>query len=386
MEPVESTVVEPNLPGPTSWERRAIQTFFGEIRTRIVSGLILALPIAITFWIVVQLYLTLQALVIDPTTAVIRWIVGVNRPQDLPEWYRRFVSPMVAIGCVLALLYFLGLFVSTRLARFIDWLMSRVPVVTTIYHAVRGVFQSLGNQKGPGRFKRVVSVAYGGPGAPRAGVRDADDARRRRQAGRSSRCSSRSPRCRRRGSSCSCAEEDVVDLGWTVNETMQGIVSGGLSMPATVRFAPAQGLDGLLGDDLGLIDERPPPSETTVIVEPARPLPGPGEVGPVRHPGPRLHEADAVEADRDPAREAGHCEAVRRRVHLQLGMFGDPASERLAIEPGPEGGRRRTIGLVETAGPDVVDPARGEARRLGRRTPPKSGPLGRSGRRARRGR
>ena len=26
--------------------------------------------------------------------------------------------------------------------------------------AVRAVFQSLGNQKGPGRFKRVVSVAY----------------------------------------------------------------------------------------------------------------------------------------------------------------------------------------------------------------------------------
>ena len=42
------------------------------------------------------------------------------------------------------------------------------------------------------------------------------------------------------------AEDDVVDLGWTVNETMQGIVSGGLSMPATVRFAPAarQGLGG----------------------------------------------------------------------------------------------------------------------------------------------
>jgi uncharacterized membrane protein len=43
-------------------------------------------------------------------------------------------------------------------------------------------------------------------------------------------------------------EDEVVDLGWTVNETMQGIVSGGLSMPATVRFgAPAQGLDGASG-------------------------------------------------------------------------------------------------------------------------------------------
>ncbi len=247
MEPDEATAAEPNLPGPTSWERRAIQTFFGEIRTRIVSGLILALPIAITFWIVLQLYFTLQALVIDPTTAVIRWLVGVNRPQDLPEWYRRFVSPVVAIACVLTVLYFLGLFVSTRLARFIDWLMSRVPVVTTIYHAVRGVFQSLGNQKGPGRFKRVVSVAYGGPGLRVPGF--VTQTMRDVATGRTilSVFVPFAP-LPTSGFVLLVDEADVVDLGWTVNETMQGIVSGGLSMPATVRFAAVdQGLDGGLG-------------------------------------------------------------------------------------------------------------------------------------------
>ena len=37
-------------------------------------------------------------------------------------------------------------------------------------------------------------------------------------------------------------EDDVIDLGWTVNEAMQGIVSGGLSMPATLRFDAAPGL------------------------------------------------------------------------------------------------------------------------------------------------
>jgi uncharacterized membrane protein len=243
MEPVEATVVEPNHPGPTARERGAIHDFFGAIRTRIVSGLILALPIAITFWIVIQLYLTLQALVIAPTTAVLRWVIGVNRPQDLPEWYRDFVSPIVAIACVLTLLYFLGLFVSTRLARFIDWVMSRVPVVTTIYHAVRGVFQSLGNQKGPGRFKRVVSVAYGGPGLRVPGF--VTQTMRDVATGRTilSVFVPFAP-LPTSGFVLLVAEEDVVDLGWTVNETMQGIVSGGLSMPATVRFANAQGLDG----------------------------------------------------------------------------------------------------------------------------------------------
>ena len=244
MESAQTIVAEPHPPGPTSGERGAVYDFFGAIRTRIVSGLILALPIVITFWIVYQLYLTLQGLVIRPTTSVIQWIAGQERMQELPKWWQDFVSPIVALGCALALLYFLGLFVSTRLARFIDWLMSRVPVVTTIYQAVRGVFQSLGNPKGPGRFKRVVSVAYGGPGLRVPGFVTQ---------------SMRDPGTGRTilsvfvpfaplptsGFVLLVAEEDVVDLGWTVNETMQGIVSGGLSMPATVRFSPAtQGVAG----------------------------------------------------------------------------------------------------------------------------------------------
>ena len=244
MESAQTIVAEPRPQGPTPGERGAIRDFFGAIRTRVVSGLILALPIAITFWIVIQLYLTLQAIVIEPTIEIIRWVVGPDRMQVLPAWWRRFVSPVVALGCVLALLYFLGLFVSTRLARFIDWLMSRVPVVTTIYQAVRGVFQSLGNQKGPGRFKRVVSVAYGGPGLRVPGF--VTQTMRDVATGRTilSVFVPFAP-LPTSGFVLLVAEEDVVDLGWTVNETMQGIVSGGLSMPPTVRFAPpAQGLAG----------------------------------------------------------------------------------------------------------------------------------------------
>ena len=141
----------------------AINAFLGAIRTRIIGGLILALPIAITFWIIIQLYLTLQGLVILPVTRLIRWTIGAENLQGLPGWWENFVSPVIAIACVLTLLYFLGLFVSTSLARAIDWIMSRVPLVTTIYQAVRGVFQSLGSPKGGSKFKRVVTVPYPSP-------------------------------------------------------------------------------------------------------------------------------------------------------------------------------------------------------------------------------
>ncbi len=217
---------------------------------------------------------------------MIRWLVGVNRPQDLPEWYRRFVSPVVAIACVLTLLYFLGLFVSTRLARFIDWLMSRVPVVTTIYHAVRGVFESLGNKKGPGRFKRVVSVAYGGPGLRVPGF--VTQTMRDVATGRTilSVFVPFAP-LPTSGFVLLVDEADVVDLGWTVNETMQGIVSGGLSMPATVRFAaPAQGFEPgrRLGLDLGVIDEGGTALARDDDRQDARVLARRTVGGPVRHP------------------------------------------------------------------------------------------------------
>jgi uncharacterized membrane protein len=250
MDNAGTPVVEPPVTDNTSPASGAIRAFFGAIRTRVVGGLILALPIAITFWIVFQLYLTLQSLVIMPTIWVIHRLIGEENVQSLPGWWQEIVQPLFAIGCVLALLYFLGLFVSTRLARTIDWLMSRVPVVTTIYQAVRGVFQSMGTQKGGSRFKRVVSVAY-----PHAGVRVPGFVTKSLvdvETGRTilSVFVPFAP-LPTSGFVLLVAEDDVIDLGWTVNETMQGIVSGGLSMPGSVRFftngAATQGLGGGAG-------------------------------------------------------------------------------------------------------------------------------------------
>ncbi len=238
MDTAGSTAAEPNPAGPGLNELGAMRAFFRAIRTRIIGGLILALPIAITFWIILQLYLTLQGLVIVPTVWIIHRIVGPERLAGLPTWWQEVVAPLVAIASVLVLLYFLGLFVSSRVARAIDWLLFRVPLVTTIYQAVRGVFQSLASQNGPGRFKRVVSVAYPHPGlrVPGFVTRSMRDVASGRTILAVFVPFAPLPTS---GFVLLVPEDDVVDLGWTVNETMQGIVSGGLSMPATVRFAAA---------------------------------------------------------------------------------------------------------------------------------------------------
>ena len=46
------------------------------MRTRVISGLILALPIALTFWIIYQLYLALNNAILDPASRVVRAPAG----------------------------------------------------------------------------------------------------------------------------------------------------------------------------------------------------------------------------------------------------------------------------------------------------------------------
>ena len=137
---------------------------FHAFQTRIVSGLILALPIVLTFWIIYWLYSTLKQLVLDPIARVIKYLLDVNQIGDLPRWWNQFAAPLVSIILVLLVLYFLGLVVHSRLHRAVDWVLLRLPLVTTIYKAIRNVFHSLENQAQSSRFQRVVLVEFPHPG------------------------------------------------------------------------------------------------------------------------------------------------------------------------------------------------------------------------------
>ena len=72
-----------------------------------------------------------------------------------------------ALLLVVLSLYVLGLFVQSRLYGMIDWFLMRVPVVTTIYGAMRNLFAALDRQARPPQFKRVVLVEFPQPGMRR---------------------------------------------------------------------------------------------------------------------------------------------------------------------------------------------------------------------------
>lgn len=230
------------------------------VRAQILSGLIAALPLALTFFIVSWLYVTLNTIVLTPAIEAVRYVLG-NHGMSETFWYRYF-APVIAVVAVAAFLYFLGLFVRTRWLRVIDWVILRVPVVRTIFKAVNNVFQSLGSQlKGDQGFKRVVLVEFPNPGMRSLGfvtntLRDATT-------GRTILCvtvlTGVMPPA---GFTLFVPEEKVTDIEWSMNDTLQAVLSGGITAPPTIHYhGGARSHGGHLLDSRGHeLAPAPPPS------------------------------------------------------------------------------------------------------------------------------
>jgi uncharacterized membrane protein len=226
----------PSDPAPNLNEIGALRALFNAIQTRIVGGLLLALPIVLTFWILYWLYTTLKQVVLDPVVWLVRRVL-VPESVAVPVgfWWDRVLAPSIAIVLVLTILYFLGLFVRSRLHQAVDWVLLHVPVVTTIYKALSNVFRSLDDQVRGNQFKRVVLVEFPHPGSRALAfvTNVLEDA----TTGKTILCvcvlTGVVPPA---GFTLFVPEDQVTDLDWTVNETLQAILSGGITAPETLHY------------------------------------------------------------------------------------------------------------------------------------------------------
>lgn len=220
-------------------------SFLGDFRSRVLSGLFLALPIVITFWIIYWIYRTLRLYLLDPTARFVQYLKSTGTLSNLPEWWDDYVSPIFALILVLLFLYILGLFVQSRLSRLIDWVMLRVPVVTTIYGAVRNLFSAVDRQRHQAsQFKRVVLVEFPQPGMRSLGfvTNTLHDARTGRRIVCVCVLTGVMPPT---GFTLFVPEESVTDLPWSMNQMIQAIVSGGITVPESIHYdrdpAPSSG-------------------------------------------------------------------------------------------------------------------------------------------------
>jgi uncharacterized membrane protein len=224
------------------------------IRDRVLAGMLLALPFLVTIWILVWLYRTLDGYAISPAARlVIRLMEGQSRDVVVPEWFATWVAPPLGTAIVLAILYLLGFFAKTRVERLLDSAMLRLPFVTRIYRAVRGVFASLSGHGELHRFQRVVLVAFPQPGMRVPGFVTASC--RDQETGRTilSVYVPTTP-IPTSGYMILVPEEEVTDLDWSIEETIQAVVSFGIAAPQSVRYFPSAAAEK--GDSA----PAPPPS------------------------------------------------------------------------------------------------------------------------------
>jgi uncharacterized membrane protein len=162
---MNQTPAVPDHATPPASRPGRIRGLWHGIRGRILGGLLVALPILITLWVVQWLYLTLDSYVIDPIAQTVLWkIRGGQAEVVLPAWFEYFVAPLIAILIALGLLYILGFLARSRLLRLFNWILLRLPVISIVYNAVQKVFQTLEQQRGQQSPRRVVLIGFPHPG------------------------------------------------------------------------------------------------------------------------------------------------------------------------------------------------------------------------------
>jgi len=215
---------------------------FNTLRNQLISGLIFSLPLVITFWIVYWIFLTLERFLLNPLAEVIHkihaWMRNNPAISELqaPDWWYNIASPVLAIVLMLVFLYLMGLFLRSWVYRTLDWFLLRVPIVATIYRAARNVVNSLGSQlRGRADFKRVVLVEFPHPGIRSLGLvtNSLHDATTGRTILTVCVLTGLMPPA---GFTFFVPEESVINIGWSVNETLQAILSGGITTPPTIHF------------------------------------------------------------------------------------------------------------------------------------------------------
>lgn len=221
------------------------------LRRRMLAGLLFVLPFVVTAWIVYWLYSFLENLVIGPAARLVVQLIERRADVGLPFWFVNYVAPLIGVVAVLVLLYVLGFFARVRADRILDAILLRVPIITSIHKAVSQAFATFRGSNELSRFRRAVLVAFPHPGMRVPGFVTASCRDKLTQ--KTILCvyvpTTPIPTS---GYVLLVPEEEVTELNWDLEQTLQAVVSFGITAPAEVSYqrsaAPDEGTRSLPTD------------------------------------------------------------------------------------------------------------------------------------------
>ncbi len=206
---------------------------FRVIRNRVIAGLFVVLPLFVTYGVMRWLYDTLVHFVLNPVAYFLRY--AWNLDEEKKSWMIDGLLSLSAFGLVIGVLFVAGMFFQTRIHRSVDWVLMNVPGVNTVYSTVSNVFKAISGTANKDQFKRVVLVEFPHPGikAPAFVTGECTDELTGKTILSVYVPTTPVPTS---GYMLLIPQENVIDLNWDLEETLQAIVSGGISLPKTVTY------------------------------------------------------------------------------------------------------------------------------------------------------
>lgn len=228
-------VPDHELPPSETEHPSALRALWCRLRGRILAGLLLVLPFVITAWLVIWIYTFVADFAIRPTARLVVAVVQGQADAELPAWFVDVVAPLIGVFVVLGLLYFFGFLARLKADRILDLILLRVPLVTSIHKAVRQLFAALSGSGELTRFQRVVLVEFPHPGIRVPAFVTATC--RDESTGKTILCvyvpTTPIPTS---GYMLLVPEDKVTDLDWSLEQTIQAVVSFGITAPERVRY------------------------------------------------------------------------------------------------------------------------------------------------------
>ena len=209
------------------------------LRTRIVTGILVVLPIWVT-WAVVKFVFNIMRGATQPLVArITKYMTSSASP--VPDYVKAMLDwgePVLAVLLTLFILYLLGLFTANMFGRrvlaLMETVVDRVPIVKTIYRSTKQIVTTLSGQSDL-TAGRVVMIEFPRPGMKCLGfmtstITDQDTGRRL--------CTVFIPTTPNptTGFMQIMPAEEVSETGWTVEDAVKIMMSGGVLCPREVCF------------------------------------------------------------------------------------------------------------------------------------------------------
>jgi len=214
--------------------RRTDQTVLGRLRQLFLTGLVIILPLVITYWLLQILFGIVHGI---STPIILKVLRLMQMPYIDDPAFTEYLAPLIGALATCVLILMVGILTTNLLGRRIvaafDGLMLRIPLIKGIYGSARQLLDAF-NRKTTS-FQRVVAVEYPRSGVYTLGFVTRDQVAMFQGEGRKRTAytlvflpTSPNPTS---GWMAAVPDGEVIPLDLTIEEGVKLVVSGGLVVP-----------------------------------------------------------------------------------------------------------------------------------------------------------